>query len=62
MMTKFLAAVAVLLVTAAVGQNTTTDGRPRASDLGRKISVLPTGLLGAITDGRSSPSLWVRRE
>jgi D-aminopeptidase len=48
---KTLAAVAVLLLTAvAVAQSTTPNARPRASDLGLKVGVLPTGPLDAITD------------
>src|ERR1035437_9144268 len=48
---KTLAFMAVLLVTAsAVTQNTTSDTRPRASDLGLKVGGLPTGSLDAITD------------
>src|ERR1035437_2378010 len=48
---KTLASMAVLLVTAsAVAQNTTSDTRPRASDLGLKVGALPTGPLDAITD------------
>src|ERR1035437_6424288 len=48
---KTLAFMAVLLVTAsAVTQNTTSDTRPRASDLGLKVGALPTGPLDAITD------------
>jgi len=45
----FIATV-MLLVTAAVGQNTTAHARPRASDLGLKVGILPTGTLDAITD------------
>jgi hypothetical protein len=47
---KILAAMAVLLVAAAAAQNTTPDARPRASDLGLKVGILPTGPLDAITD------------
>jgi len=48
---KILAAVGSLLVTAAtVAQNTPSDVRPRASDLGLKVGVLPIGPLDAITD------------
>jgi D-aminopeptidase len=47
---KLLAAMAVLLVAAAAAQNTTPDARPRASDLGLKVGILPTGPLDAITD------------
>ena len=51
MTTKILAAVMVLLVTAAASsQNTISDTRPRASDLGLKVGILPTGPLDAITD------------
>jgi D-aminopeptidase len=47
---KILAAIAVLLVVAAVAQNTSSKARPRASDLGLKVGVLPAGPLDAITD------------
>jgi D-aminopeptidase len=48
---KILAAVVVLLATAAAAaQNTPSNGRPRASDLGLKVGILPTGPLDAITD------------
>jgi D-aminopeptidase len=48
---KILAAVVVLLATAApVAQNTSSNARPRASDLGLKVGILPTGPLDAITD------------
>lgn len=50
MIKKILAAMAVLLVAAAAAQNTTSDARPRASDLGLKVGILPTGPLDAITD------------
>jgi D-aminopeptidase len=50
-MTKnLLAAMLVLLATAAVGQSTTANVRPRALDLGLKVGILPTGPLDAITD------------
>jgi D-aminopeptidase len=51
-MTKtILATVVIILMTAtAVAQNTTTDARPRARDLGLKVGILPTGPLDAITD------------
>src|SRR6266566_8356292 len=46
-----LAAAAVLLLAAAAAaQSTTFNARPRASDLGLKIGILPTGPLDAITD------------
>ena|ERR1022692_1240427 len=48
---KILAAATVLLVTVAtIAQNTTSNPRPRASDLGLKVGILPTGPLDAITD------------
>src|SRR3989449_318980 len=48
---KILAAVVVLLATAApVAQDTSSNARPRASDLGLKVGILPTGPLDAITD------------
>jgi D-aminopeptidase len=50
MIKKILAAMAVLLVAAATAQNKTPDARPRASDLGLKVGILPTGPLDAITD------------
>lgn len=50
-MTKLiLAAIVSLLATVAAAQNTPANGRPRASDLGLKVGVLPTGPLDAITD------------
>ena len=48
---KILAAVVSLLVTAAtVAQNMPSNARPRASDLGLKVGILPAGPLDAITD------------
>jgi D-aminopeptidase len=48
---KILAAVVVLVMTAAAAaQNTTSNARPRASDLGLKVGILSTGPLNAITD------------
>jgi len=48
---KILATGAVLLVIAAASaQSTTSATRPRASDLGLKVGILPTGPLDAITD------------
>ena len=42
---------ALLLVTvAAAAQGTTPNARPRASDLGLRVGILPTGPLDAITD------------
>ncbi len=46
---KIFAAIAVLLVTAAA-QDRAPNGRPRTSDLGLKVGILPTGPLNAITD------------
>ncbi|HEY4766933.1 MAG TPA: P1 family peptidase [Candidatus Sulfotelmatobacter sp.] len=46
-----LAAAGVLLsISAASAQNTASIERPRASDLGLKVGILPTGPLDAITD------------
>src|SRR6266571_1932164 len=51
MIKRILAALVALLVTAAaVAQNTPSNARPRASDLGLKLGILPTGPLNAITD------------
>src|SRR5437763_11169433 len=52
MTNKILAAMVVLLVTAAaaVAQSTVPIARPRASDLSLKVGILPTGPLDAITD------------
>src|SRR5438034_7905213 len=51
MIKRILAAMVALLATAAiVAQNTTSNARPRASDLGLKVGILPTGPLDAITD------------
>jgi D-aminopeptidase len=51
MANKLLAVATVLLVTAfAAAQSTPPNARPRASDLGLKVGILPTGPLDAITD------------
>jgi D-aminopeptidase len=51
MVNKLLTVAPVLLVTAfAAGQNTTPNARPRVSDLGLKVGILPAGPLDAITD------------
>jgi D-aminopeptidase len=51
MANKLLAAAAILLVSSAVSaQSTTSKTRPRASDLGVKVGILPSGPLNAITD------------
>src|SRR6266851_3562410 len=48
---KILVAIAVVLATVtAIAQNTVPKARPRASDLGLKVGILPTGVLDAITD------------
>jgi D-aminopeptidase len=46
---KILALV-LLLISAASAQTTPSPARPRASDLGLKVGILPTGPLNAITD------------
>jgi D-aminopeptidase len=63
-MNKILAAVAALLMAAAaLAQNTTSGAWSRASDLGLKVGILPTGPVDAITDvagvavGGGSPQL-----
>jgi D-aminopeptidase len=51
MVNKLLAVAAISLVSsAAFAQSMTSKARPRASDLGLKIGILPTGPLNAITD------------
>src|SRR5213596_916791 len=51
MANKLFAVATVWLVTAfAAAQSTTTNVRPRASDVGLKVGILPTGPLNAITD------------
>jgi D-aminopeptidase len=55
MINKFFATITVFLFLAfaAAAQSptpTTPNARPRASDLGLKVGILPTGLLDAITD------------
>ena len=51
MTNKLLAVMALLLVTAATSaQNTSSNRRPRTSDLGLKVGILPTGSQDAITD------------
>lgn len=49
MFETILAAMAFLLV-AAAAQDRASNARPRASDLGLKVGILPTGPLDAITD------------
>jgi D-aminopeptidase len=51
MFNKLLAVAAILVVSSAdFAQSTTPKERPRASDLGLKVGILPTGPLNAITD------------
>src|SRR3989440_2965918 len=51
MANKFFACAAVLLVTAfGAAQSRTPNPRPRASNLGLKVGILPAGPLDAITD------------
>jgi D-aminopeptidase len=52
MLKRFFAIVTVFVFTAAfiAAQNKTPNARPRASDLGLKVGILPTGPLNAITD------------
>jgi D-aminopeptidase len=51
MANKPFAVGTVLLATAfAAGQNTAPNARPRASDIGLKVGILPRGLLDGITD------------
>jgi D-aminopeptidase len=51
MASKLLAAAAIILVSSVgLAQSTTSKPRPRASDLGLKVGILPTGPLNAITD------------
>src|SRR6516164_5780818 len=48
---RFLAGATVLLLLAfGTEQSTTPTARPRASDLGLKVGILPSGPLDAITD------------
>jgi D-aminopeptidase len=49
---RFFAIITVVSVTAAfaAAQNQTPNPRPRTSDLGLKVGILPTGPLNAITD------------
>lgn len=44
------AASLLLLIASAAAQNANSPARPRASDLGLKVGVLPSGPLNAITD------------
>ena len=46
----FAVATVFLLIAFAAAQSTTPNARPRASDIGLKIGILPVGPLDAITD------------
>ena len=48
--TKILAVTALSLASFAAAQSATPASRPRCSDLGLKVGILPTGPLDAITD------------
>ena len=51
MIKKIFTAGLILLMTAAAGaQGKIPSARPRASDLGLKVGILPTGVIDAITD------------
>ena len=43
-------AISLLLASSVSAQSTSSNTRPRASDLGLKVGILPTGPLNAITD------------
>jgi len=49
-MVKTIAAVAFLVSAFAAAQSTTPNARPRASEIGLKVAILPSGPLDAITD------------
>jgi D-aminopeptidase len=49
-MLKVIALFMMVLLTPGFAWNETPAGRPRASDLGLKVGILPTGPLNAITD------------
>ncbi|MBV8051139.1 MAG: P1 family peptidase, partial [Acidobacteriaceae bacterium] len=49
-MSKILLGLLIFLFARASAQDRASDSRPRTSDLGLKIGVLPTGPLNAITD------------
>src|SRR4029453_16629517 len=44
------AAVSLFLASSFSAQSTSSNTRPRASDVGLKVGILPTGQLNAITD------------
>jgi len=45
----FAAMLSLLLITTASPQQPSSDRRPRCSDIGLKVGILPHGPLGAIT-------------
>jgi D-aminopeptidase len=47
---EYVVLAALLLAGFVSAQSTTSNARPRASDLGLKVGILPTGPLNAITD------------
>jgi D-aminopeptidase len=47
---EYVVLAALLLAGLVSAQTTTSNARPRASDLGLKVGILPTGPLNAITD------------
>ncbi len=47
---EYVVLAALLLAGFVSAQSTTSNARPRASDLGLKVGILPTGRLNAITD------------
>src|SRR6516165_11938258 len=49
-MTRTIFAAIALLLVSAAPQDQTPNARPRASDLGLKVGILPSGPLDAITD------------
>jgi D-aminopeptidase len=48
--TRFAVATVLLMAAFAAAQSTTPNARPRSSDLGLKVGILPAGPLDAITD------------
>lgn len=50
MSNKLLVAAILLVASAAIAQSSTSNARPRASDLGLKVGIFPEGPLDAITD------------
>ncbi len=50
MSNEILAAIVVMAMTVAAAAQATPNTRPRATDLGLKVGILPTGTLDSITD------------